>query len=368
VSGSLLLPKLHFVEAFLTSRGWTLAVEGERFRAYEAPEALRLGEGVRLTLPREADSSDIGLTLLRIRDVLVELYQLPPERLTPVLSAGGVVTSIQMESADYESGTLPFERFEGMVEKLKKTLLDAATFVVTDEPISNKVSPEAKQYLRACRFLQSEVGSYVANVQLPSKQHLVEASLLRDQPILSDDVNAKLPEIVEFVVGPIFNGNSDTFSESGVDDAMDVLNLNVLKDVGMLLANTGAREVKFSFMDIGGERVVRSGELSASKFTQLKRYLELAKHRLKTESEIEVVGRITLLRSTNPDRGPHWVGVHGLLDGKPVLATFTMNKRDHSEAVMAYRRGKTVRVRGLARRMRTQVRISRVESFEELGS
>lgn len=363
-----LKPRLHFVEAFLLRREWTLAEEGERYRTFAAPAKLGLGDGARLTLPAAADAPDSDLTLQRIRDVLVDVYELASERLTPLLSSGGVVTSLQMESELYNEGTIPFPQFEATIEKLKKTLLDAATFVLTDEPNVSRVLPEAQQYLRACRFLQTEVGSFVANVQLPEGKRLASETLLRKEPVHSDDVNARLPAIVEYVVGPIFDAQQSAFSPAGLEASLDVVNLAVMKDVGDLLQSTGASQVNLSFTDAGGERVIRSGELSTVKFERLKSYLSFARTRLGAEFPIDITGRVTLLRSSGAGKGRNWVGVTGIHDGRQAYATFSMNKKDHVYAINAYKSGRLVRVRGSARRMRTQLRINTLQYFEELGA
>jgi hypothetical protein len=365
MSSEYFAPQLRFVEAFLTGRDWRPTAEGDRFRTFVAPPTLGIGD-VLLTLPSDSGATDTSLTLTRIRRVLSDIYSVPEERLAPVLALGGSVASIQMEHEDYSSGSVPFDRFKATVERLKKTLLDVATFVVTDEPIVARVVPEAEAYVHSCRFLQTEIGSFVANVHLPTEETLQESTLFRPAPIQTGEVGEKLEEVVGFVVERVFTHGDRLLSPEAVDASVDVTNVSVLRDIGALLAGTGADQVNISLLGATGQSTIRSGKLTDQKFASLDTYIAYAKHYLSTDIPIDITGRIVELRSRNPDRRANWVGIVGVHEGRETLVTFRMSRRDYSYAVTLFQRNRMVRAIGRGRRLRTQVRIDALQSLEEL--
>ncbi|MBK6845492.1 MAG: hypothetical protein IPG88_24890 [Gemmatimonadetes bacterium] len=91
-----------------------------------------------------------------------------------------------------------------------------------------------------------------------------------------------------------------------------------------------------------------------------------AKSRLAADREIDVIGRIVELRSRRPDRRRNHVGVSAILDDREVFIAVKMSKQDHPYAVTAHNRNNRVRLRAAVRRMKTQLRVIRLDSFEEL--
>ncbi len=132
------------------------------------------------------------------------------------------------------------------------------------------------------------------------------------------------------------------------------------------LEKSRAESVNFSLTSAEGVKTVSTGRLTAQAFQRLDKYMLFAKSRLAADREIDVIGRIVELRSRRPDRRRNHVGVSAILDDREVFIAVKMSKQDYPYAVTAHNRNNRVRLRAAVRRMKTQLRVIRLDSFEEL--
>jgi hypothetical protein len=354
------------IRAFLLSRGWIAEGSDSRMEAMAPPIDLGLPKDFKLYLPKSEEHPVSQGNLRRLCAIVADIYDVSEADVPTIVTNRDTVLAIQLRSPDYETGSVPFLYFEGLVEKLKKTLLHTASFVLTDAPTVEAVPDEALSYLTRCRFLQSAIGSYVARVQLPDKYPLVEPTLFNPE-VQSSEVNETLFGAIRFVTGSVFGHEADLFSDASLERHASVMNVDVLRDVGELLQRSGAKEINFTFASGDGVRSVSSGPLTADRFEILNAYVAFARERLAADHEIDVVGRIVELRSRHPDRRRNHVGIAASIDGREVLISLSMGRQDYPYAVMAHNRNRLVRIRGSVRRLRTQWRVERLDSFEELA-
>src|SRR5690606_35861581 len=113
---------------------------------------------------------------------------------------------------------------ETVIERFKKSLLDTAAFVITDQTVVGKPPLAAKLYVSQCRMLQSEIGSYVAKVELPGGLRLAPATLFRETAVTSDTVNDKACDVIEHLFS-IGQGPADPFDDNALFDSLDVVNV-----------------------------------------------------------------------------------------------------------------------------------------------
>lgn len=356
---------LGLLRLFLERKGWSILFREGRGQVWQAPDELALPAGYRLHLPHGDETKGGAVATGRVASILSELYDLPPEELAA--QAGGVhaILALQLQSPDYDGGSLPFLSFEAMVERLRKTLLHTAAFVLTEMPTIEDVPEEAHRYLERCRFLQTAKGSYVARVQLPENESLVEATLF-DEGVSSQVVTDTLVDALSFVTTRIFRDDRSIYTDEGMEQEASVINIDVFRDIGELLDKSGAKSVNFTVTSGDGVRTLPSGQISAQNLQRLDTFIDFARLRLAADQEIDVVGRIVELRSRRPDRRRNHVGIAAMLDGREVYIALTMGKQDYPYAVMAHNLNKMVRLRAAVRRMKTQLRVIKLESFEEL--
>lgn len=370
-------PRLDLVERFLLSRGWDLAAVGNRFNTFVAPplptmrvaprwmgglstesEPSRVSERtddrIRLTLPREEKGASTAEFLLRITESLARIYPYSLDQLRVLLSVPDTVVSIQLESPRNSYGAVPFPAFEGMIEKLKSTLLDTASFVLSDLPTVDDIPEEARSYLANCHFLQTEVGSYITKVQLPAEHELEEETLFNARRILGSDVNQKVADVLGFVVREVFDARSEPFSKEVLESNIDVINVNVLNDIADLFRRSSAREMNFTFLSAQSDQRIVSGVLSPQKLERLDYYAEYVRRELAADIPVDARGRIFELRSRGKRRNHNYIGISAIVDNREMKIAVILGARDYYEAVRAHQRNLVVRVAGSARRMKTQ--------------
>ncbi|MBK6845491.1 MAG: hypothetical protein IPG88_24885 [Gemmatimonadetes bacterium] len=154
------------------------------------------------------------------------------------------------------------------VEKLRKTLLHSAAFVLSAGPTIEGIPEEALEYLSRCRFLQTAVGSYIARVQLPQGAPLLEATLF-EEGISSSEVSETLVDALAFVSNRVFADDAALYTEEGFENDAEEINLDVFRDIGELLEKSRAESVNFSLTSAesedGLDRATHRASVSATR-------------------------------------------------------------------------------------------------------
>lgn len=354
---------LEHLRRFLEARGWLPSPRSDQFDRYTPPPDLGLSEGYGLVVPRFADADDDAQFFMRIAGNIGKIYDLSVDQLQPVLIAADTVLALRMFDEDLNSRSVPFPRFEGMLEKLKKIILDTAAFVVDEEPIVEKLPAEAVNYLNSCRFLHTTTGSFVANVQLPTRQIIRPQTLLDPQPLHADIVTNRLGEILTYITGPVMRQEQNVFSDEHLQSHLDVANVSVIEDVNELLARAGYEPLEFSFIGLEATDRVSTGELDAENIDALQQYVKFVRSRVAEDLPINAAGKIVELRSRNPKGNRNYVMIAAIVDNAATYVALTLKNDMYTLAANAHTANKTVRVRGRARRMKTQIKITRLDSF-----
>lgn len=350
---------------FLERKGWRLSgIEGT-LETWQPPADLSFPLDYLLRVPSSDETDGGALASSRVAAILADIYELSYEDLAVQGGDSHAILSLRMKSPDFVTGSIPFRSFEGMVDKLRKTLLHTASFVVTQTPTVEAIPHEAQDYLTKCRFLQTAVGSYIARVQLPERNALIEPTLF-DEGVDSKVVTDALIDALTFVTARVFQNDRSLYTDEVMEEEASGINVDVFRDIGELLQKSGAESVDFTIASSTGIQTIPTGPLSAARFGHLETFIAFARERLAADREVDVTGRIVELRSRRPDRRRNHVGMAAILDDAEVFISLSMSKQDYSHAVMAHNRNRMVRLRAAVRRMKTQLRVIRLDSFEEL--
>lgn len=351
------------VASFLVERGWAEHKKGARLVQYRAPVALEAGEPFLLSLPL-TDVDDGQVVLRRAVATLAEVYSASQAQLEELFSSPGSILSVQLRDRDTESGSVTLIRFEAFVEKIKKTLEDVAAFVITEQPTVRAGNKDVELFIRRCRVLQSEYGSYVARIQLPTAQPLVQPTLFDEEVLTSSAVADRLADVLAFVVGPVFKKDPDILTEDFWLESRALLNVDVLDDVNDLFTKVAAEEMNFTFTGLSGERAISSGRITEIEHSRLATFVEYVRERVNDVVTLDVIGRIIKLHSRNPMQNRNYVAIASTLADKPITIGVTLRSADYAIAVQAHRQNKLVRIRGRAQRLKTQYSITALEVLE----
>lgn len=351
------------VRTFLTSRGWTVAREGERFDDYRPPTELAVPHDFLVTVPRVPDAPDLSRYLTRLAEMLANVYLLTAEQLEPLFAHASTVLSMSIDRDLRGTNSVSFAKFETLMDRLRRMLLHTAAFVAEEDPLIDLIPPEAHTYLENCRFLHTTRGSFVANVELPAGDIAPDRPLLDTAPLRAAVVNEKVADVLNYVVGPVLRGDINVFSDDHVANNLDLINVNVLEDVRSLFSEVSESPLLFSFIGLEATRRVVAPPLTRETAYTFSEYLKFVKKRVSDTFPINVEGRVVGLRSRNPQRNRNYVLVLGVLDGHPTFISVTLRNELYQAAIQAHRSNRTVYIRGRARRMKTQVKVTQLESF-----
>ncbi|MHB1298649.1 MAG: hypothetical protein ACYC0B_09000, partial [Gemmatimonadaceae bacterium] len=184
---------------------------------------------------------------------------------------------------------------------------------------------------------------------------------------LSRVVTERLVDSLSFVTARVLEGDQSIYSDDVMEQEAPTINVDVFRDIGELLQRSGAKAVDFTLTSAAGVTTIASGSLSEYRLQRLDSFVTFAKERLSADRHIDVIGRIVELRSRRPDRRRNHVGIAAVLDDHEVLIALTMGKQDYPYAVMAHNRNRMVRLQASVRQMKTQLRVIRLDVFEELA-
>lgn len=330
------------------------------------PTDLGLPEDFSLTIPAHENAPDLGIATARLTKLLAEIYSLSFQQIEPILTTADTVMSLSIQDEETTTGSISFKRFEGLMEKLKGILLHSAAFAVYEDPIIEKIPPEADLFLSNCKFLQTSHGSFVANVQLPTNTELRDRLLFEEEAPKGTSVKEKVTDILSFALGPALSGNSEIFSDQFVTNNLDILNVNVLEDVRDLTQKVPNAQLVFSFLDIESTQTINSDTLTADRRHALTEYVKFVRSIISENLTVNVIGPIVELRSRNPQSNRNYVLVQGEIEGQRAFLAVTLRNDLYAEAIQAHRHGRPVRVRGLARRMKTQFKIVELDLFHSV--
>lgn len=351
------------VEEFLGRRGWAVERRTGRLVDLAPPLASGLGE-LRFTLPASDSASDAQLVLRSVVTSLATLYEREEPELLAMLSAPSALMSVKLEDEDTAQGTVGLPRFEGLVETLRKTILDGTDSVRTDLPIVREHSDFALAFIERCRFLPTEMGSYVARIQLPEDHPLGETSLLATEPVLSASVGQRIIDVLSLAVNHVLIYSDEAYEDDFLMESAPLLNIQVLEDVGDLIRR-GTKEtmrVSVSNLDTTSEVRVTRGELL--RLGRLDRYIDFLRERAELNIDLDVRGRIVRLHSRNPLQNRNYIAVEIPFEGQRVLLGMSLRSADYAVALAAHRANQEVRVVGIAERLKRQLSLRSLQLLE----
>ncbi len=348
---------------FLTNRGWNEFSKGEKFSKLSPPKELGLPIDYYISIPVDHKTVDFDRFFEKTLNVVSQIYERKIDDLLQVVRDEKTIFSIRVVDEETEKGSIPFSKFEDLIQKLKNIIIDTATFTLHTTISLVKPPAEAHKYLNLCKFLQTETGSFVAKIELPSKEILVPKNLFQENPVISEDVTTKMQNILLFI-NDIFNDKTPYISDDFLIENKELLNLEIFKEVESLFSKTEFKTIGFNFLSIKKTHTIESKDIGSKEINSLRELTKKIKDKLSEIKPVVFEGRITALNSDNPDSEKNVVKVVGLYEKLPSTATI---KRLHSEEyklAIDYHKMKTVvRIEGDAIINHNKINFISLKSF-----
>lgn len=347
----------------MQNRNWRIVREDDRVSELIPPGNFGLPEDYKVIVPKTNDRVDFDKYYNNLLQVFGDFYLLGKDDLNLILEKEDTILKIRIYDDTTSKGKIGFLRFEGIIESLKAILTDTASFVIDKNITSNRVPAEAHRYMNKCHFLQTEKGSYVAKIQLPSKELIKDKELFDRAAVYASEVNDKLNEVLEYVNTQIFTNNVSHIDDNYLIENFDKLNLKLFKDIESLYQKADIKNVDFSFHNMLESKTIESQDVTKEKVHRLTQFIEgLANQAVETK-EVTVRGVITALKSKDPDGGKNSITLTGINEDLPVIASANLSSDQYKEAIEAHKIKEYVQVGGLARTTKTSIRFIRVDRF-----
>ncbi len=348
--------------SYIQNRGWIQSRETEKFQYFRAPDSLGFEEEYELPIPSNPDSSDYTKFLKNTLFLLADIYEISNEELEIIIEEDNTILSIRIHDNQTKDGKIGFKRFEELIDGLKDLLLDTASFVMHPD-IQIKSSPaEAYRYLNYCNFLQTEVGSFIAKVELPSNEVIREPQLF-DEEIRANQINAKLKSVIRYVKNSVFDSNGQ-FDEIHLEENLSNINLNILKDIEKIYDKTESRNIEFYFSDIEDSIKINTENIYNENLIKLSNLIQSINETLNEENERTLIGRIITLKSTDPDGERNEITFASILDNMPIKVKARLNSANYQDAVNAHILKKNIQIKGILKKLKTIYRFIEIQEFD----
>lgn len=347
---------------FLTNRAWTIEGEDRNFIGIRPPKEFQLPNDYILYIPKILDRIDSKEYINNLLNIICEFYSLSPDDLDTILQKEDSILKVRIYDKQTEDGKMPLNRFEHLIENLKAILRDTASFVIHKNILGKQEPYEVSRYLNKCNFMQTEVGSFVAKIQLPSNEVIKSKELFEDE-ISSNEINNKLSEILSFVTNDILEENKPFSDELLIENKANI-NVKLYEDIHNLLDKADIKNIDFSLHSINHTHIINSSNITKEKIYNLNQFVEKIKD---SSSEIGIVtikGRITALKSKDPDGLKNNVTYVGLYNDMPITVIANLDSEYYKSAIEAHKLKQNIIITGLAKIANFNARFVEITKFE----
>lgn len=351
------------IVSFLINRAWHISSQSEAFISLIPPPIFNINDDFRLHIPRQFNKVDSERFLVNVLEIIADFYDLTLDDLNVVLKNENTVLKIRVYDEQTEEGRIPLTRFEELVERIRSILSDTASFVIDRSVTSTRVPDEVSRYLNMCNFMQTEMGSFVAKIQLPSRELIKDSELFDRQEIFSEEINQKLSEVLSFVNENIFEGNPQVSEEYLIENESRI-NIKLLKDIESFFEKAKLKNIDFSFHNIATSETIVNQNITPLKLNKLNQFVEQIESHSFEVGDFSFKGHIIGLKSKNPDGLRNSVTFSGIYENMQMVATANLDSDYYKNAIEAHKFKQNIIVTGLAKRTKTRARFIEITNFE----
>jgi hypothetical protein len=360
------LQQLERVLQLLDSRGWSQREVRKLFYAYSPPDDR---DGYRLFVPRDPAAKDFDKAIEVCVEALASFYDVPFSSIEALLLTSNEVVALRLRGDAFEGGVAPFPQFERMLEHLKRAITGAAAFLLTDDPIVQQPPNSARKFLDDCWFLQTARGSFVARVALPTSGDIGNELSLWTKRRPRELVGQTLHHMARLVGDRVLADDQTLFSEDGFKALRENLSVNVLEEFSRMLRGAAAERIDISFNRQGAEDIIKLPLLTHDRLHLLDTFIAFAREQLHATVDVDwVEGRVFKINKGRRGGRGNLVGLWAVVEGKSQEITSRVDSSVLPDFFKSLHTNSPIRIRGRARRLRTQLRIESDLQYEPVTS
>jgi hypothetical protein len=352
---------------FMLGAGWEHIRSARGLSFFSPPESLGIRGKYTIALPDNPALASVSSLIYGAADALVQIYGYSQVgdllNLATSLSDQDRSTRIisRFHDETTKGGAIPLAAIAAYVTNMEATLYHSAKFQLGDETAEADLT--AKQFANDCLFLQTAVGSFVAKVEVP-QSILRQPDLFGNPALGSTDIASSLFAAIHFLNDQILRGESAFDDSDTLSNAVSLFDVELLTAIADVILEPDLSSIDFSFEFGNKVRTTSTGWMSAEKRNRLRDFVAFIKEQLRAEDNISVVGTIVELRSRDPAGDRNRIRVVADFYGDRTFITATLTNSQYQRALEAHQKKRSVRVTGRGLRLKTQIRILELKTFD----
>lgn len=329
------------ITQFLESRGWTISSQSNNFISYAPPFALNLPNGYLFQVPKDETREGFQEFCQRIISILVDIYEdeFTEDDLAIIFSSRNSVLYFRIADSDTQKGSIKLSRVKLSVEGLYKILQQTVTFISTGNSIFGNAKKEVSQYINSCRYLQTQKGSFVTKIELPT----ISVNIF-DNTLVPD----KLFNVLEFIAREGTTKKISELDENYVVQHSDLINVELYFAIYTILKDAKISSANMSLLTQNETKNFDISRIS-KKLSHFNQYTKKIKEILLRDVPLEIKGLIYNLNSSDPHKGGEIIMQTEIANKKEVVKVRLSRKHYEGLAVNAHGNKMEVRVKGIAR-------------------
>jgi hypothetical protein len=350
----------HIID-FLSARNWRKIDDNKFFIVFEAPSSLQL-QGYTIQVPKEDTSIGAKKYLNRVMENISSIYPNLLDRDSEyVLIDKKTILSTRVHDNDTINGTISFDRLRNIYYYQSRILKQAVTFAVSKKQIFGEAELEVKELLDKSRALQTEEGSFITKVLLPSNEEF----LFREVNV--DKVSDTILNTLDYVNRDIMSTDTSAIDKNYIKEHDEVLNIELLREIYNIIKHPNAVNIDFGFNSVTGEKFCKMRQLTTKKIGHFNKFIKKSKAILMEEEPLTAIGSISKLYSKNISTDSNnYVELSAVISNVEHKIKVYLNSDNYLEAVEAHSELKKVKIVGLAKHLKSQYIVSKVDEFSIL--
>jgi hypothetical protein len=351
---------LHLIIDFFQYRNWTIVSEGNLFLYLKPPKDLQLPKDFLFEIPKDNTLKGFDNYIIRFINNYSNIFlDTQEDELELLFSEKASVLKYRIFDSDNNDGTISLNKFVKSMDTFRNVLQNTVSFTVNKKQIFGYTQIEATEYLKNCRVMQSAKGSFVNRLEIKSKP--LNSTM---QQITTDEVNAKLFDVLEFVKEDVIVNRRPIISENYIADNAELINYELLRSIKTIYQKSYISNIEYTLEGNFSNRIV-STEKMMSKINHFESYLKSVKTVLENLNFFEITGFVINLTSHNPTKSER---NEVILDSrkfgykKPIK--FYLKSEEYLDAMEAHKNHFPIKIKGKAIEYKTGITIQNLENFE----
>lgn len=320
-----------------------------------------------LAFPASEKFSDFYIRLPNVLETLSHLYEKKVRDIVKEITASyHDLLEFRIKAEISNDGQLPLDYASECIEGIKELILYAACAEQTNQPVCFRVTNVAKNLLNEFKLAQTEVGSFVINIDIKVADEEEQYTLdgIEVQSGMEHMVMQRIGQAIKQI--DEITKDNDLFDEIIADAYKSGVTANICESLMKLKpdASNAEIETKIRYATVYGKRETDIVRIQNSHFYTMS---EISKHYRENESEmlVSVQGYVTSLNKKKIDEVHSDKVIRAVVDVNGNLRTVSAElcDEDYRIACDAHRDGEKILIKGVLDMSKKIYRFLNVDTF-----